>query len=176
LAPRGKRGRDDAPRPKRRNRRARRLAEADRTALNWQPSDELRSEGAMSVSVRLRAILSTAALTVALLPASVPPAVARDVSGAELTGNTLVWPGAQGEQNLIHFGRFGEFDWYFPCRFESGAWTLDANQVLHLGYVNPQLQPRQYRLSLDENGVTLTAPDGQAIVAELKEGDRLPYF
>ncbi|MBT3400480.1 MAG: hypothetical protein HN420_10860, partial [Rhodospirillaceae bacterium] len=39
-----------------------------------------------------------------------------------LTENTLIYHGADGQENLIHFGRFGNFDWYFPCTIESGSW------------------------------------------------------
>ena len=98
------------------------------------------------------------------------------VSAAELTGNTLAWPDGKGGTNLIHFGRFGEFDRYIPCQFESGAWQLGADRVLHLQYVNPQLAPRDYALSRDGSALTLTARGGESFVAELQEGDRLPYF
>jgi hypothetical protein len=135
---------------------------------------------------RLRTI-ATAALACGLLTGSLltvgisaahadtPPGSA-GVSAAELTGNTLAWPDGKGGTNLIHFGRFGEFDRYVPCQFESGAWQLGADRVLHLQYVNPQLAPRDYVLSRDGSAVTLAAPDGETFVAELQEGDRLPYY
>ena len=46
-----------------------------------------------------------------------------------LTENTIAYPGRKGEENLIHFGRFGNFDWYFPCEFESGEWTIHIVDV-----------------------------------------------
>jgi hypothetical protein len=56
------------------------------------------------------------------------------------------------------------------------AWQLGADRVLHLQYVNPQLAPRGYTLSRDGSALTLTARDGESFVAELQEGDRLPYY
>ncbi len=33
-----------------------------------------------------------------------------------LTENTLIYPGDDVQENLIHFGRFGNFDWYYTSR------------------------------------------------------------
>lgn len=93
-----------------------------------------------------------------------------------LTENTLIYPDNQGHENLIHFGRFGNFDWYFPCQFESGSWNLDPDLVLSLTYDSPQFKSRQYRLVRLEGGITLTEPDGGGTtVAKLVAGNRLPF-
>lgn len=94
-----------------------------------------------------------------------------------LTENTLAYPDEKGEENLIHFGRFGNFDWYFPCQFESGLWSLDRNLVLSLTYDNPDFQPREYQLAQRQGEITLTEPNGgRTTVAKLLEGSHIPFF
>lgn len=93
-----------------------------------------------------------------------------------LTENTLVYPGEEGEENLIHFGRFGNFDWYYPCEFETGSWSLGTDMVLSLTYDNPRRAPKRYKLDRYEDRVALLAPDGDSgTTAMLLEGNRLPF-
>lgn len=91
-----------------------------------------------------------------------------------LTENTLIYPGDDGQENLIHFGRFGNFDWYYTCKFESGLWTLDADNVLRLTYDNRDLADRQYTLS--RRGVTVTMIElERRTEADMVAGNKLPY-
>jgi hypothetical protein len=93
-----------------------------------------------------------------------------------LTEHTLVYPDKKGEENLIHFGRFGTFDWYFPCQFESGTWNLDPDQILSLTYDNPDYQSRQYKVTRQDDGITLTEPGNDSATAgKLIVGNRLPF-
>lgn len=93
-----------------------------------------------------------------------------------LTEHTLIYPDELGGENLIHFGRFGNFDWYFPCQFESGTWNLDPDLVLRLTYDSPRFKPRQYKLARLDDGITLTEPDGGGTTAAtLVAGNRLPF-
>lgn len=94
-----------------------------------------------------------------------------------LTENTLVYPDEKGEENLVHFGRFGNFDWYFPCQFESGSWSLDRDLVLSLTYDNSEFQPREYQLARRDGGITITEPNsGRTTAAKLLEGSHIPFF
>ena len=91
-----------------------------------------------------------------------------------LTENTLIYPGDDGQENLIHFGRFGNFDWYYPCKFESGLWTLDADNVLRLTYDNRNLADRQYTLLRRGETVTMIEPERRT-EADMVAGNKLPY-
>lgn len=91
-----------------------------------------------------------------------------------LTEHTLIYPARDGEEHLIHFGRFGNFDWYYPCTFESGLWTLDADNVLSLTYDNRKLADRSYRLSRAGESVLMIEPD-RTTEASLTVGNKLPY-
>jgi hypothetical protein len=131
----------------------------------------------MAEMFRTTRYLALAALAVMLLPAfaarasetsSEPPAA------TFLTENTLIYPGADGQQNLIHFGRFGNFDWYFPCTIESGRWSLDADNVLRLTYDNTDFADRTIRLAPDGDWVTMVTPERTAN-AVMVEGNKLPY-
>ncbi len=94
-----------------------------------------------------------------------------------LTENTLSYPGREGEENLIHFGRFGNFDWYFPCEFESGAWSLGDDQILSLTYDNAKFASRRFKLEHREDGIALIEPDSETFtVATLLDGNHIPYF
>ena len=94
-----------------------------------------------------------------------------------LTENTLAYPGREGAENLIHFGRFGNFDWYFPCQFESGDWNLADDQTLSLTYHNPAFKPRQFKLEQREDGIALIEPASEnTTVAQMLEGNHIPYF
>ncbi|MEK9661985.1 MAG: hypothetical protein VW644_09655 [Alphaproteobacteria bacterium] len=106
------------------------------------------------------------------------PAIASETpSAAELTNNTLVWPGPDGEPLMIHFGRFENFDRYIPCTFESGLWAIDGEGHLDLTYDNPRIAAQRYVLSgKPPAAITMTSPGGETFVAELKEGDHLPWF
>ncbi|MDH3739092.1 MAG: hypothetical protein OER92_07850 [Alphaproteobacteria bacterium] len=132
----------------------------------------------------LRSILSLTAWASLVMFAGLSDALA-ERSAAEgkpgidnfLTENTLTYPGQEGEQNLIHFGRFGNFDWYFPCEFESGDWSLGDDQTLRLTYHNPRYKPRQLKLEKREDGIALVEPGQQNItVAKLLEGNKIPWF
>ena len=91
-----------------------------------------------------------------------------------LTENTLIYPDRDGEENLIHFGRFGNFDWYYPCTFESGLWTLDADNVLNLTFDNQDWPDRSYRLSRNDDAVLMIEPE-RTTEARLTAGNKLPY-
>ena len=103
---------------------------------------------------------------------------ARVAAGGDfLSENTLAYPDELGKENLIHFGRFGNFDWYFPCQFESGYWKLDEDQVLHLTYDNPEFKARQYKLAGLADGLELVEPDrGTTTTGKLLAGNRMPFF
>jgi hypothetical protein len=93
-----------------------------------------------------------------------------------ITDNTLVYPGSDGKENLIHFGKYGNFDWYFPCRIESGSWTLDPDGTLHLTYDNSDFAPRDYGLALDGRDIAMADPaTGGRTAAEIIRGNVLPY-
>ena len=124
---------------------------------------------------RLRAALAVAGL----LAFSVPAQAESGLPAPNfLTENTLVYPDADGERNLIHFGRFGNFDWYFPCTFESGSWALDADNNLSLTYDNTDFADQTFRLSPSEGDgglqVQMIAPD-RTLAAVMEEGNTLPY-
>jgi len=135
------------------------------------------------MSGSLKSMVSVAALVSLLVFAGSPNAGAdqRDTEDRRgiknfLTEHTLVYADKLGEENLIHFGRFGNFDWYFPCQFESGSWNLGPDLVLRLTYDSPRFTPRQYRLARRDEGIILTEPDsGGTTVAKLLEGNRLPF-
>ncbi|MEK9965640.1 MAG: hypothetical protein VW582_04655 [Rhodospirillaceae bacterium] len=114
-----------------------------------------------------------AALAVMLLPAFAARA-AEPPAATFLTENTLIYPGADGQQNLIHFGRFGNFDWYFPCTIESGRWSLDADNVLHLTYDNTDFADRTIRLAPDADRVEMITAE-RTTTAVMVEGNKLPY-
>lgn len=126
-----------------------------------------------------RSITGMALPLAALLAATgLTPAAAADTpSAAELTNNTLVWERADGEPAMIHFGRFENFDRYVPCTFESGGWSLDGEDKLALTYDSPLLDAQQYVLTRRPEGtIAMSSPGGETFVAELKEGDHLPWF
>jgi len=91
-----------------------------------------------------------------------------------LTKHTLIYPGDDGEENLIHFGQFGTFDWYYPCTFETGSWALDAGNVLSLTYDNRKRTDRRYTLSRRGENVLMIEPERTA-VATLVPGNELPH-
>lgn len=135
------------------------------------------------MSTSLKSLVSVAALASLLVFTGLSQAAAaQDQSESQrgiknfLTEHTLIYTDKQGGENLIHFGRFGNFDWYFPCQFEGGYWNLDPDQVLRLTYDSPQFKSRQYQVDRLNGGVTLTEPDGGGTkVAKLVAGNRLPY-
>ncbi|MBT3552423.1 MAG: hypothetical protein HOF70_17010 [Rhodospirillaceae bacterium] len=98
-----------------------------------------------------------------------------------LTRNTLVYTEKDGAEHSIYFGRFDNFDLYFPCQFESGAWSLSEDHILRLTYDTAQIKPKAFKLvRLEEggkvaSGISLTgAEDGEPRQAKLLEGNRLP--
>lgn len=121
-----------------------------------------------------------AAVAAAFLLALAAPANAESGLPAPtfLTEKTLIYPGVDGRENLIHFGRFGNFDWYFPCTIESGSWALDPDNVLSLTYDNTDFADQTLRLVPREGpegvSVQMTAPD-HTTVAVMEEGNKLPY-
>lgn len=125
----------------------------------------------------MRTILVAAALAASVVFANPPVQAATDaLTPDSLSGNTLVWPRPDGENTLIYFGRFGNFDRYVPCTFESGTWTLGPDRQLNLTYDRPSIEPQRFGLTKQGDGVAMTAPDGSTFVAELQEGDHLPWF
>jgi hypothetical protein len=126
-----------------------------------------------------------AATVVAVLGGGVPSAfaaagTASELDTAALVGRTLIWPDSEGTNQFIRLGRFGDFDRYVPCTIESGDWSLASDergtQVLHLRFVNPTIAPQAYTLTRRDDGrIALTRPKGETFVAELAEGDRLPW-
>ena len=121
-----------------------------------------------------------AALALAILLA-LPSAAGADtgetpVTAAQLTGHTLIWPDAEGTNQFVHLGRFGDFDRYVPCTIESGGWTLEAGRILHLDFINPAIASQAYALTRRDDGrIALARPDGETFVAELADGDRMPW-
>ena len=123
--------------------------------------------------------LKAAVFAVGLLALSAPAHAESGLPAPNfLTENTLVYPDADGERNLIHFGRFGNFDWYFPCTFESGSWALDADNNLSLTYDNTDFADQTFRLAPREGSeglqVQMIAPD-RTLAAVMEEGNTLPY-
>lgn len=91
-----------------------------------------------------------------------------------LSEHTLVYPNREGKEELIHFGRFGNFDWYYPCTIESGSWSLDADNVLSLTYDNTDFAPRSYQLAQKNGAVQMIEPD-RTTEAFIASGNLLPY-
>ncbi len=131
-----------------------------------------------------RSVVTVAALASLLTFASIAKAATEphpdgDPRGIKnfLTEKTLTYPGAEGKENFIHFGRFGNFDWYFPCEIESGTWSLAEDQTLNLTYHNSDFTTRQYKLERQNDGVKLIESGSENItVATLLEGNQVPYF
>jgi len=123
--------------------------------------------------------LKAAAVAAVLLALSAPVHAESGLPAPNfLTENTLIYPGVDGEKNLMHFGRFGNFDWYFPCKFESGSWALDADNNLSLTYDNTDFADQTFRLAPSEGTeglqVQMIAPD-RTLAAVMEEGNTLPY-
>ena len=96
--------------------------------------------------------------------------------GRYLIDHTLIFADEQGREHLIHFSRFGTFDWYFPCQFETGSWHLSADQLLRLTYDSSEFAPRTFHLARDDGGLFLSDPARETVtVARLQEGNRLPF-
>ncbi|MEK9677802.1 MAG: hypothetical protein VW169_05350 [Rhodospirillaceae bacterium] len=92
-----------------------------------------------------------------------------------LTEHTLLYADRQGGNNAIYFGRFGTFDWYFPCQIETGNWTLSKDNVLHLEYDTVTFKPVTYRLTRDGDQVKLlNLADGSAVMSERQPENGLP--
>lgn len=136
-----------------------------------------------SVPIVLTAALFVAAVSVATSPRALagadtdrPETELMRGPGGFLVDHTLIFPGTDGQEHLIHFTRFGTFDWYFPCQFETGEWSLSADQVLQLTYDSRLHAPRAFQLTQRADGLVLAEQDHDTmIVAQLVEGDRLPY-
>ena len=94
-----------------------------------------------------------------------------------LVDHSLVFADTAGQEQVYYFGRFGNFDWYFPCEFESGSWTIDADRVLHLTYDNPDFAPRELNLSRNGGGLTVADARGRMgpTAAEIAAENRLPF-
>ena len=95
-----------------------------------------------------------------------------------LTGNTLSYKDEKGVPQSLYFGRFDNFDWYFPCEFESGAWKLTETDTqssnLVLSYDNAKFKPVSVRLTKAEGSYKIRFPSGHVSTAKLEEGNRLP--
>lgn len=123
-----------------------------------------------------------AGLMFAAAPAAADDGAPRQGYGAQnfLTSNTLVYTEKDGAEHSIYFGRFDNFDLYFPCQFESGSWHLGSDHILRLTYDTTLIKPKAFKLvRLDGDkaagGIRLTgAEDGQVRQAKLLEGNRLP--
>lgn len=132
----------------------------------------------------LKSLVSLAVVACVLVFAGLAEAAAAqsDIDGKRsiknfLTENTLVYADEKGEENLIHFSRFGSFDWYFPCQFESGLWSLGQDLILSLTYDNPDFQPREFQLVRQQDEITLTEVNsGNTGPAKLLEGSHIPFF
>lgn len=95
---------------------------------------------------------------------------------AAITENTLVFPGADGQTNFMHFSRYGTFDWYFPCQIESGQWSLEAGGELHLTYDYPGFAPRTYHLAQQGDAVVMTEAESSGVTrGEIARGNTVPY-
>jgi hypothetical protein len=91
-----------------------------------------------------------------------------------LTKHTLIYPGEDGQENLIHFGQFGTFDWYYPYTFETGSWALNAGNVLSLTYDDRRRPDRRYALSHRGANVLMTELE-RTVLATLVPGNKLPH-
>jgi len=95
-----------------------------------------------------------------------------------LTGNTLTYKDEKGIPQSLYFGRFDNFDWYFPCEFESGAWKLtetgSGTSDLALSYDNAKFKPVSVSLTRTESLYRIRFPSGHVSTAKLEEGNRLP--
>jgi len=121
-------------------------------------------------------MLSAVLLALAPAAASAASPDADDTLKSVITENTLVYPGADGQTNFIHFSRYGSFDWYFPCQIESGRWSLEAGDELHLTYDYPGFAARTYRLAQQGDTVVMTeAESGGVTRGEIARGNTVPY-
>lgn len=134
------------------------------------------------MSLSIRSVLAATVIG-GLMMFAIAPATVADQPGPHpgfgaqnfLTSNTLVYTDKDGQPNHLYFGRFDNFDLYFPCQFESGAWKLGEDMVLSLTYDNATFKPKQFRLVKTEDGFNLAAPDGAVLTtAKLLQGNHLP--
>jgi len=138
----------------------------------------MRSAPIVMTAVLFVAVLSvaTSSRTLAAADTDRPETELMHGPGGFLVDHTLIFPGGDGQEHLIHFTRFGTFDWYFPCQIETGEWSLSADQILQLTYDSRLRAPRAFQLTQDADGLVLAERDHDTtIVAQLVEGDRLPY-
>jgi len=124
-----------------------------------------------------------AALLAAMLAGGLPgSALARsDSSEADLkrlfTDHTLVYRDRRtGEMNSLYFGRFGNFDRYFPCEFTDGTWWIGDGATLCLKDSSGNGRPTCLKPRIKGDAVTFFAPGGEvAMEAKLLAGNRLPF-
>lgn len=132
----------------------------------------------MIIRVHIRAAakaVATVMMVTGLLLAGGPVhAEPKSADTSFLSEHTLIYPNRDGKEELIHFGRFGNFDWYYPCTIESGSWSLDADNVLSLTYDNTDFAPRSYRLAQKDGGVQMIESD-RTTQAFIASGNLLPY-
>ncbi|MBT7486420.1 MAG: hypothetical protein HN673_08645, partial [Rhodospirillales bacterium] len=87
----------------------------------------------------------------------------------------LVYTEKDGAEHSIYFGRFDNFDLYFPCQFESGSWSLSEDHILRLTYDTALIKPKAFKLVRLEGSISLSVlKDGEPRQAKLLEGNRLP--
>lgn len=92
-----------------------------------------------------------------------------------LVHHSLVFFDAQGQEQIYYFGRFDNFDWYFPCEFATGSWALDAGNVIRLSYDNPRFAARDLRLTGAGKMLTVADSGGAPTRAEITRENRLPF-
>lgn len=83
---------------------------------------------------------------------------------------------ASGEQHSIYFGRFGDFEKYFPCQYVDGTWWINTKGALCLKYSTedqhkwcrkPQIRGAKVTFSSSANEILLTA--------KIVGGNKLPF-
>ena len=92
-----------------------------------------------------------------------------------LVHHSLVYYDAQGKEQIYYFGRFDNFDWYFPCEFATGSWALGAGNVIRLSYDDPRFAARELRLAGAARTLTVADAGGAPTRAEITKENRLPF-
>jgi len=118
---------------------------------------------------------------VALILLALSPIQANDGAFAKInkqfSGHTIHYiDQASGEQHSIYFGRFGDFEKYFPCQYVDGTWWINAKGALCLKYSTedqhkwcrkPQIRGSKVTFSSSSNEILLTA--------KIVGGNKLPF-
>lgn len=81
-----------------------------------------------------------------------------------------------GKQHSIYFGRFGDFEKYFPCEYVDGTWWINEQGALCLKYSAGDQDPSCNKPVIDGSKVTLSSSTSETLlVAKIFEGNKLPF-